>query len=188
MSVMQTAEHLEIGTLEAGLPLILQSPRQQGTLKLIVRRPEVNEREVVSEGKLSAEFGLSGDTWIKRRSKRTPDGSAHKDMQLTVMNSRTIALVAGTDDRWQLAGDQLFVDLDISIGNLPTGTRLAIGEAVIEITELPHTGCVKFQQRFGADAVKFVNSPRGKELRLRGANARVVKEGNIRTGDVVAKL
>src|SRR4051812_34052156 len=185
---MQTAEHLEIATLEAGLPFILQSPRQQGTLKLIVRRPEVNEREVVDEGMLSTEFGLAGDTWVKRRSRRTPDGSAHKDMQLTVMNSRTIALVAGTDDRWPLAGDQLFVDLDISVENLPAGSRVGIGEAIIEITELPHTGCVKFQQRFGADAVKFVNSPRGKELRLRGANARVVKEGKIQTGDTVAKL
>jgi MOSC domain-containing protein YiiM len=109
-------------------------------------------------------------------------------MQINIMSARVIALVAMDRERWPLAGDQLFVDLDLSAHNLPPGTRLGIGEAVLEVTPLPHTGCAKFMARFGIDAVKFVNSPEGKELRLRGLNARVVQSGSIRAGDPVRKL
>lgn len=180
--------HLTMTELEAGLDHIRQSPQTEGTLDLIVRRPAVGEREVLSEGTLDLAEGLVGDNWSTRGSSRTADGTSHPEMQLNLMNSRVIALVAQELERWQLAGDQLFVDLDLSKSHLPAGTRLSIGEAIIEITAEPHTGCKKFVERFGADAMKFVNAPIGKELGLRGLNARVVQSGIIRQGDVVRKL
>ena len=173
--------------LEAALGQIRQSPADRGTLEMIVRRPSVNQRDVLEAAALDATVGLAGDTWNQRRSSRTPDGSPHPEMQLTLMNTRVIDVVAGSRDRWPLAGDQLFVDLDLSQANLPPGTRLAIGEAVIEVSTQPHTGCDKFVARFGLDAMKFVNSPVGRQLNLRGINARVVQPGRIRVGDRVQK-
>jgi len=180
-------KHLTKEELEAGLGEILLSPKDEGVLELIVRRPRVDEREVLEEGRLDLVEGLLGDSWKKRGSSRTPDGSAHPDMQLNVMNSRVLALVAQGRERWRLAGDQLIVDMDLSDENLPAGTRLALGSAIIEVTAEPHTGCKKFVARFGLDAMKFVNSPEGRRLRLRGLNARVVSPGVIRAGDVVRK-
>jgi hypothetical protein len=174
--------------LEAGLDEIRRSPKDGGVLELIVRRPLVDAREVLEEGELHLSEGLVGDSWKLRGSSRTPDGSAHPDMQLNVMNARAIALVARERHRWPLAGDQLYVDLDLSDENLPPGTRLSIGSAVIEVTPQPHTGCKKFVSRFGLDAMKFVNSPVGRRLRLRGLNARVVRPGRVRVGDAVKKL
>ena len=180
--------HLTTAELEAGLAAIRQSPRDGGTLELIVRRPAVDGREVLAEGELDLQQGLVGDTWSERGSSRMPDRSPHPDMQLNIMNARAIALIAQEKTRWPLAGDQLYIDLDLSDANLPAGTRLAIGTAVIEVTAQPHTGCQKFRARFGTDAHKFVNSPVGKELHLRGINARVVQPGTIRAGDTVSKL
>jgi hypothetical protein len=182
------ARHLTTEELGAGLSEVLTSPKDEGTLELIVRRPRAGEREVLEEGRLDLFEGLVGDNWKDRGSSRTPDGSPHPDMQLNVMNSRVLALVAQDRERWRLAGDQLIVDLDLSRENLPAGARLALGSAVIEVTEQPHTGCQKFIDRFGLDAMRFVNSPEGRRLRLRGLNARVVRPGVIRAGDAVRKL
>jgi hypothetical protein len=181
-------KYLTIEELEAGLDAIRQSPKNEGVLELIVRRPRVGEREVLQEGKLEVADGLVGDTWSTRGSSRSKDGLAHPEMQLNVMNSRVIALVAQERERWHLAGDQLFVDLDLSGENLPPGTRLALGSAVIEVTPQPHTGCQKFVSRFGVDAMKFVNSPLGRQLNLRGINAKVVLPGVIRVRDAAKKL
>lgn len=185
---MLTAKHLTTGELEAGLDVIRQSPKDAGVLELIVRRPTIGEREVLTEGTLDPTEGLVGDNWRVRGSSATADGTAHPDMQLNIMNARAAALVAQAKERWQLAGDQLFVDLDLSGDNLPPGARLAIGSAVVEVTPVPHNGCKKFTERFGLDAMKFVNSPEGKELHLRGINAKVVQAGVIRAGDVVTRL
>ena len=182
------AKHLTTEELEAGLGEILRSPKDAGRLELIVRRPRVDEREVLAEGKLNLSEGLVGDGWRERGSSRTPDGSAHPEMQLNVMNARAIALVAQGRERWPLAGDQLYLDLDLSGENLPAGTRLALGEAVIEVTAQPHTGCKKFVARFGLEAMKFVNSEAGRALNLRGINARVVRPGVIRVGDLARKI
>jgi len=181
-------KHLMMIELEAGLDEIRQSPKDQGIVELIVRRPQVDEREVLEEAELDLQRGLVGDNWTFRRSSRTPDGSPHPDMQLNIMNSRVIALLAGEKDRWQLAGDQFFLDLDLSADNLPAGTQVAIGEAIIEVTPPPHLGCHKFVARFGMDAMKFVNSPFGRELHLRGINAKVVQPGRVRVGDVAKKI
>ena len=181
-------KHLTKEELEAGLDEIRKAPKDRGLLEMIVRRPEVDEREVLQEGQLSLEIGLVGDNWKTRGSSRTTDGFGHPEMQLNIINARLIALVAQDKDRWKLAGDQLYVDMDLSDENLPAGTQLEIGSAVIEITAMPHTGCKKFVSRFGLDAMKFVNSNIGKELKLRGINAKVVKEGTIRTNDIVRKI
>ncbi len=180
--------HLTRVELEAGLAQIRSAPPDEGALDLIVRRPAVNAREVLTVAELDPAHGLVGDTWRTRRSSRTADGSAHPDMQLNIMGSRAVALVAQSRDRWALAGDQLYIDMDLSERNLPAGTRLSIGTAVIEITAEPHTGCSKFVERFGVDAMKFVNSAVGHALHLRGVNARVVQRGTIRVGDAARKL
>ena len=184
---MKNVKHLNMEELEEGLDEIRRSPKDNGVLKMIVRRPAVDEREVLEIGELDLEEGLRGDNWKARGSTMTADGSAHPDAQLNVMNSRVIALLAQDRERWQLAGDQLYVDLDLSAENLPPGSRLAIGSALIEVTALPHTGCKKFAERFGADATRFVNSSAGKELKLRGVNAKIVQPGVVRVGDAVRK-
>ncbi len=181
-------KHLTTAELEAGLDEIRQSPKDMGVLKLIVRRPQKNVREVLRKGELDLTEGLIGDTWKTRGSSRTADGSSHPDMQLNIINSRVAALVAQKESRWQLAGDQLYIDLDLSDENLPPGTQLAIGSAVIEVTTQPHLGCKKFVERFGLDAMKFVNSSVGKKLHLRGINAKVVQTGVIKTNDSVKKI
>ncbi len=178
---------LPMDALEAGLDEIRRSPKDAGVVKLIVRRPETGRREVLEEGRLDIVQGLVGDNWSTRGSTRTSDGSAHPEMQLNIMNARVAALVAQHPGRWQLAGDQLFIDFDLSEDNLPAGTRLSIGSALVEVTKPPHTGCKKFVSRFGVDAMKFVNSPVGRELHLRGVNARVVQSGVVRVGDIVRK-
>lgn len=180
--------HLTLEELEGGLDDIRHAPRDGGLLQMIVRRPQTDAREQLQEATLDLQEGLVGDNWRSRGSSRTQDGSAHRDMQLTLMNARVAELVAQSRDRWQLAGDQLYVDLDLSLENLPPGARLGIGSAIVEVTEVPHTGCKKFMARFGLDALKFVNSPVGKKLRMRGLNARVVQSGVIRVGDAVHKL
>jgi hypothetical protein len=179
---------LTASELEAGLDEIVRSPKDQGVLEMIVRRPQVGEREILREGQLDLAEGLVGDSWKIRSSKRTPDGTPHPDMQLNLMNSRVVNLVSQDKSRWHLAGDQLFVDLDLSEANLPVGTKLAIGSAVIEVTAEPHTGCSKFVERFGVDAMEFVNARERRDLHLRGVNARVVRPGAVRVGDTVSKL
>ena len=181
-------KYLTTEELEAGLENIRQSPKDNGALELIVRRPQTDEREVLTEGELDVLEGLVGDKWRARGSSRTSDGSAHPDMQLNLMNARVTALVAQAKERWPLAGDQLYLDLDLSADNVPAGTRLALGSAVILVTAVPHTGCQKFEARFGRAAMQFVNSPLGRQLHLRGVNARVVQPGVIRVGDIVRKL
>lgn len=182
------AVHLTMEELQAGLDEIRATPRDNGMVRMIVRRPGVDAREVLDEAELDLAVGLVGDTWTQRPSSRTADGSPHPDMQITIMNARAIALVAQQTDRWPLAGDQLYVDLDLGAENLPPGTRLALGSAVVEVTSQPHTGCRKFVERFGVDAMKFVNGPVGRQLRLRGVNTRVVRPGTVRVGDAVRKM
>ena len=185
---MTDTKHLTLSELEAGLDDIRQSPRDAGVIELIVRRPQAGAREVLAEGRLDLAEGLVGDSWRSRGSSSTPDGAANPDAQLTLMNVRAVALIAQERERWPLAGDQLYVDLDLSGENLPPGTRLALGSAVIAVTALPHTGCQQFRERFGTDALRFVNSPVGRQLNLRGINAKVVQPGVVRAGDVARKL
>jgi len=181
--------HAFADELAAGLDAIRAAPAEAGTVDMIVRRPAENGREVIEEGQLTVEDGLAGDDWRARGSRSMPDGAADPDRQLTVMGSRAVDLLAGGDrGAWALAGDQLYVDLDIGTANLPAGTRLAVGGAVIEVTEPAHTGCAKFGTRFGSEALRFVNSPDGRALRLRGLNARVVSPGTVRRGDAIRRL
>jgi MOSC domain-containing protein len=180
--------HATLDALEAGVAEVRRAPKDGGTVELIVRRPAEDERETLDQAELDTAQGLLGDNWRARGSRATEDGSAHPDLQLTLMNARVTALVARTRERWPLAGDQLYVDLDLSEANLPAGARLEVGSAVVELTAIPHTGCGKFARRFGVEALKFVNSRVGRELHMRGRNARVLRGGTVRTGDTVRKL
>ncbi len=180
-------KHLSTAELEAGLGKVRSSPSDRGTIELIARRPAVDEREVLAEAALDLVAGLTGDTWLVRGNSRTADGASHPGMQVTVMNSRAALLIANEPERRVLAGDQLYVDLDLSAANLPPGSRLALGSAVLEVTDQPHLGCAKFAVRFGQDALRVVNSRGGRELRLRGLNARVVVPGTVRAGDTIRK-
>jgi hypothetical protein len=174
--------YLDRGGVHAGA-----APPAHGRVELIVRRPAVDEREELDAAELDLDVGLAGDTWRERGSSSTPDGAANPEAQVTIMSARSAALIAGDRDRWPLAGDQLFVDLDLGGANLPPGTRLSLGTAVLEVSAKPHTGCKKFAERFGQDAARFVNSPVGRELNLRGINTRVVVAGTVRVGDTVRK-
>jgi len=186
--IVITIRHLDAEELEAGLERILGSPNDKGSLEMIVRRPSVDAREVLKVGELDVDEVLLGDNWKARGSHMTNDGASHPEMQLNLMNARVANLVAQTRERWPLAGDQLYVDLNLDPKNLPTGTRLRLGGAEIEVTGIPHLGCSKFVARFGRDAMLFVNSRRGKCLNLRGINARVVTGGRIATGGVLKKI
>jgi MOSC domain-containing protein YiiM len=179
---------LDLDELRATLPHIRQAPTDTGALRLIVRRPAVEARETLEEGALDEAEGLVGDNWHARASSRTTDASPHPGTQITLMSVRAIGAISPDEGRWPLAGDQLFVDLDLTYRNLPPGTRVRVGDAVLEVTEQPHTGCAKFIERFGLDAMKWVNSPEGRELNLRGIYARVVKSGRIHRGDTLSKL
>ena len=181
-------KHSTLQELESALQHIMASPADEGRLKMISTRPDVGERELVESGEIDAECGLVGDNWLDRGSSSTADGSANPEAQLTLINTRVIDAVAGDEARWQLAGDQLFVDIDLSHDNLPTGARLSIGTAVLELTAAPHTGCVKFASRFGNDALRFVSGEVAMRQRRRGANAKVIRPGKIRVGDVVRKV
>lgn len=182
--------HRTADELAGFLPTLDRAPKDEGTVRLVVRRPAVGKREVLDLGELAPVVGLTGDGWSARGSRRTDDGSAHPDMQLNVMNHRLVEFIAQDIEREQLAGDQIFLDLDLSHENLPEWSRLRFGEpddggAVIEVTDQPHNGCAKFIARYGRDAMAFVNGPEGKHRRLRGLCARVVEAGAVRPGDVV---
>lgn len=172
--------------LEVLLATARAAPRVEGIVELIVRRPAVGQREVVDEALVDLERGLVGDNWSSRG--RSGGRPANPDAQVTVMGSRAAALAAGDRHRWALAGDQLYVDLDLSEANLPPGARLAVGAAVLEVTEEPHTGCRKFAERFGLEMLEIFNSPEGRALNLRGINTRVVEPGTVRVGDAARKL
>lgn len=178
-------QHASLEALNRSLKTIQQSPKERGAVKLIVCRPGTNERNVLDAAELDIAEGLVGDNW---RTRGFNKGVSHPDMQINLMNSRTIDAIAASKDRWPLAGDQFYVDLDLSKANLPPGTRLLIGTAIIEVTAEPHLGCRKFSERFGKAAVTFVNSEIGKSLNLRGINAKVVCGGRVETGDVLRKL
>jgi len=167
---------------------VSQSPADGGTLVQIVVRPDKELRESPQSCTVTPEGGIPADHWSRHCSHRLPDGRPNPETQITLMNARCLALVAGTRERWPLAGDNLLVDLDLSEANLATGQRLKIGEAILKITAKPHTGCAKFSRRFGVDALKFVNSPEGRALRLRGVHAQVVQPGRITVGDRIEKL
>jgi hypothetical protein len=175
--------------LEASLDHLLAAPAEAGTLEMIVRRPDTGVRELLEEGVLDEVGGLLGDNWLSRATSRAIADGRHLDAMITVMSARMVGLLADTADAQALAGDQLYVDLDISHDNLPAGNRIAIGDdAVLEVSAKPHAGCKKFLARFGADALAFVNGDPGSRLRLRGLNARVVHGGTIRPGDVVRRI
>ncbi len=181
------ATHRTTDELEAGLPHVLASPRDDGRLELIVVRPTEGQRRTPASVRCTIDGGVEGDDWIRRGSRHTPDGTANVDQQITVINARYLDLVAGSRDRWPLAGDQFVVDLDLSDEALAAGDRLRIGDVLVEVTPHPHRGCDKFRDRFGIDAVRFANSPLGRRYHLRGIHVRVIEEGTVRVGDRIRR-
>ena len=182
------ARHRSAAELEAALPHIRQAPGSTGIIHLIVRRPAEDAREVLDEAEINEAEGVAGDTWNQRGSPTSPDGGPHPDAQITIMSARSAAVVIGPVERWPLAGDQIYADLDISHATLPAGAQLRLGDAILEVTAKPHRGCAKFAARFGRDALRFVNTGEGRDLRMRGVNCRVVEPGTVRVGDAVTRL
>ncbi len=181
--------HATTAQLIAQLDHLRAAPAQIGTVELVVRRPAHREREILEEGVLDEVEGMVGDNWLSRATSRAIETGRHLDTQINVMSARVVALLADTPEGRAQAGDQLYLDLDLSVANLPTGSRIALGEAaVLEVSAKPHAGCKKFTGRFGEDAMRFVNSEVGKALRLRGFNARVVSGGVVRPGDKAVRL
>jgi MOSC domain-containing protein YiiM len=181
-SLVGAAEHATYAQLQASLGDIRAAPRDSGTLDLIVRRPVSGAREVLDRALLDRELGLVGDRWS------APGAARNREEQITLMCSRVVDAIARGRARWPLAGDQLYVDLDLSAANVPPGTRLAIGEAVIEVSPYPHLPCKKFRARYGLEAARFVGAGAGRELQMRGINAWVVEPAEVRCGDLVRKL
>ena len=177
--------HLTADALRAARDHLAAAPKSVGRVDLIVARPEAGQRQLLDEAHLAVVHGLIGDNWLARGNRHRHDGTPDPDAQITVMNIRVAALVADSPERIPLAGDQLYVDLDLSLANLPVGTRVAIGSAVLLVTAPPHTGCKKFVERFGEDAMRFVNSREGRAHRWRGMNTRVLESGVIRIGDPI---
>jgi MOSC domain-containing protein YiiM len=157
-------------------------------VELIVRRPAIGAREILEEATIDPAVGVVGDTWNIRPSSSMPDRTPHPEKQVTLMGVRAVAAVAGGRENWPIAGDQLFIDLDLGLANLPPGTRLAAGTAVLEVSAAPHTGCAKFTERFGSAASRWLNTPTGRSLNLRGINAKVITGGVVRRGDSIRKL
>ncbi|WP_164929177.1 MOSC domain-containing protein [Gloeobacter violaceus] len=176
--------HITTEAFEAALAKLLDSPRDAGLLEMIVARLPKEKRRTCSEVYLSPDGGLAGDRWLLGKNGRAPDPRA----QVSLMNARVLRLIAGEEDRMPLVGDNLIVDLDLSEVNIPIGQRLAVGEAILEVTDKPHTGCSKFNARYGKAALQFINAPERKELHLRGIYARVVQAGVVRLGDKVHKI
>ncbi len=182
------APHRTMEELKAGLPDIVASPADNGSLAAIVVRPDYGMRLDVQSRKISLAGGVEGDRWATACWRTLPDGSSNPDVQVCIMNSRCISLIAGEREAWPMAGDNLFIDMDLSPGNIAPGQKLAVGETIIEITDIPHTGCQKFIDRYGRHACVFVNTGEGKKLKLRGIYAQVVKDGTVNVGDRVTKI
>jgi MOSC domain-containing protein YiiM len=182
------SKHLTRAELEAGLPEILQSPKDNGLVEAITVRPVSEERRVVQSTRMTLAGGVEGDHWANGCWKSTEDGKPHPDVQICIMNSRCINHIAGSRENWAPAGDNLFVDMDISPDNMPPGTRVSLGSVILEITDTPHNGCAKFVERYGREATVFVNTGEGKRLRLRGIYGRVVQDGTVSVGDVITKI
>jgi hypothetical protein len=167
---------------------VRSAPADGGRVELLVLRPDREQRQLVDEVALDPAIGVAGDNWGARTSRSTPDGSADPEDQVTIMSTRVLGAIAPDREAWPLAGDQVYVDADLSAGNLPAGTRVALGTAILVISEKPHTGCAKFSERFGSDALRWINSPVGRELRMRGVNARIEQAGVVRVGDTLRKV
>ncbi|WP_420609191.1 MOSC domain-containing protein [Candidatus Poriferisodalis sp.] len=182
------ALHRSTGELAAALPHIREAPGSTGTIELIVRRPGEDAREVLDVAEINDAEGVAGDTWNQRGSPSSVDGGPHPDAQITIMSARAAAAVIGPVERWPLAGDQIYADLDISHETLPAGAQLRLGDAILEVTAKPHRGCAKFAARFGRDALRFVNTGEGRDLRMRGVNCRVIQPGTVRPGDPITRL
>ena len=176
----EAAHHLPAEQLREGLRKLPELPRDRGRLALLVRRRADGVRETPERVRLDAEEGLVGDGW-SRRPPRKPDA------QLAVM-CRPLAELIANGQPLSLFGDNLFVDLDLSAANLPEGARLQVGEAVVEMTPEPHDGCLKFKQRFGQDALRFVQDKATRSENRRGVYWRVVESGEVAVGDPVRVL
>ena len=166
--------HLPLAALEAGLAALPASSPDAGVVRLLLRRHPDGSRETPERVRLTPEEGLPGDGWA-RRPPRNPEA------QLAVMHHGVASLIANGQPLGHF-GDNLFVELDLTAENLPPGTRLRVGRALVEVTPKPHNGCAKFQQRFGADALRFVQAPATRHRNLRGVYWKVVEAGEVATG------
>jgi hypothetical protein len=180
-------EYVTTQEIKHRMPWVLDSPRDNGIVRLIVVRPQTDQRDVIEQAHFSPAAGVAGDNWQHDCWKRLADGRSDPDVQVAIMNARMIEVLAGDQTHWPLAGDQLFVDFDLGTANLSPGDQLKVGDAILEITAEPHRGCRKFKQRFGEQALNYVNSAEGDRHRLRGVYAKIIEVGKVETGDAIKK-
>lgn len=179
-TVGDPSRFLPLDVLETRLAELPPAPRDLGTLTLIVRRREGGTRELLERVALTPEEGLPGDAWGRRP-------PLNPEAQLAVIQTDIAELIANGQPL-PLFGDNLFLNLDLSRENLPTGSRLRVGAAVLEVTPKPHNGCAKFHARFGAAALRFASHPDRRHLNLRGIYLKVVEGGELAVGDAVMVL
>jgi hypothetical protein len=180
-------KHRTRAEIEAGIGPVLQSPAEGAAVEALFSRPAPGKRLDLPALEVSVSGGIAGDHWSLGCWKTLPDGSPDPDVQVSLMNRRMLHLIAGARDNWARAGNNIIVDMDLSIDNLPIGQRLRVGTAELEIGPVANTGCDFFIERYGRDACVFVNTGIAKQKRLRGVYARVVKDGQIRIGDIIRK-
>lgn len=179
---------LALTEIETRLNWVMSAPTDTGHVSALVVRPVKNQREPLDKVMFSPQLGVNGDNWSTNCWKKLPDGKSDPEVQVAIMNARMIEVLTQDKALWPLAGDQLFVDFDLSVANLRAGDHLQVGAAVLQITAEPHRGCGKFKQRFGEDALAFVNSERGDAHRLRGVYAKIISAGEVCVNDAISKL
>jgi hypothetical protein len=170
------SRHVDLSELDRRLDAMRASPRDVGIVRALVRRADGGgRRELLDSVTLSEVEGMPGDAW-GRRPDRTPES------QLTAVEWGVAELIANGHPI-ALFGDQLFLELDLSKGNLPVGSRVRLGAAVLEVSPKAHNGCQKYRRRFGPDALRFASRPDSRHRNFRGIYFRVVTEGLVRVGD-----
>jgi hypothetical protein len=174
--------------LEAALPSVLAAPGGAGLVRLLCTRPQPNARAFPEVLTLSRGKGATGDYHPARPWLRLPDGSPDPRIEVSIMPWRVLDLVWRERDRVAHPGDNIAVDMTLAEADLPAGTRLAAGTAILRVSDVPNDGCAKWKVRYGKAAHDWITTPDHLRLRLRGLYAAIEQDGEVRIGDTLRRL